>query len=62
MTNDDTTEDRLEQLNSPRKEIVEHLREEGWNILVAGKHGVRDKRGKKGAKEYVFEFTGEKSE
>lgn len=62
MTNDDTTEDRLEQLDSPRKEIVEHLREEGWDILVAGKHGVREKHGKKGAKEYVFEFTGEQEE
>lgn len=53
-------EDRLEQLESPRKEIVEHLSEKGWNIVVAGKHGVRDKHGKKSKKEYVFEFTGEK--
>ena len=55
-------EDRLEQLESPRKEIVEHLKEQGFNILVAGKHGVRDKHGvnSKGKKEYVFEFTGGK--
>lgn len=57
-----TEDDRLEELDSPRKEIVEHLREQCWNILLAGKHGVREKHGKKGAKEYVFEFTGEKQE
>lgn len=56
-----TDEERIEQLESPRKEIVEHLKEEGWNILVAGKQGVREKHSKKSKKEYVFEFTGEKT-
>ena len=58
------SKDRLDELESPRKEIVEFLEEKGWNVMIAGKHGVREKHGlrKKKKHEFVFEFTGEKNE
>jgi len=54
-------EDRIEQLDSPRKDIVEHLEDNGWDVLVIGQHGVRDKTISK-KHEYVLEFTGAKNE
>jgi len=54
-------EDRIEQLDSPRKDIVEHLEDNGWNVIVVGKQGVRDNKPSK-KQEYVLEFTGAKKE
>lgn len=54
-------EDRIKQLDSPRKEIVEHLEDKGWDVHVVGSHGVRDKKQSK-KQEYVLKFTGTKKE
>ncbi len=50
----DLSEERLEKLGSPRKEIVQYLRKQGYNPVLAGSHGVR--RGDP-QYEYVFRFT-----
>ena len=55
--------EKIELLESPRKEIVEFLKERGWKIVLVGTHGIKRRgRNNKYKYEFVMEFIGKKED